>query len=178
MAADIRSLPVPDAAFDAIVVSKVFQHVADWQRACVELLRVLRRGGVLIELRDRGVYGNAVRRHFAARADALGFRQRYPGLSPQDRKPLVELLCQRGCTPVAVDVADLRWTRPVRLGEALDQLRQRLFAEFWYLPDEVYDRIVSETADWLDEQPGGPAQIEVMTPYLSLEVFRKGVMSD
>ena len=178
MAADIRSLPVQDATFDAIVVSKVFQHVQDWPRACLELLRVLRGGGSLIELRDRGAFGNAVRRHFAARADALGFRQRYLGLAPHDRKPLAELLCRHGCLRVAVDVTDLTWTKAIRLGDTLDQLRQRLFAEFWYLPDEVYDRILAETADWLDHQPGGPAQLEVMTPYLSLEVFRKGVTTN
>jgi ubiquinone/menaquinone biosynthesis C-methylase UbiE len=175
IAADIRSLPVPNDTFDAIVVSKVFQHVQDWQRACVELLRVLRSGGALIELRDRGVFGNALRRHFAARADALGYIRRYVGLSPQDRTPLAEFLRQHGCMRMSVDDTDLTWTRVIRLGDALDQLRLRLFAEFWYLPDDVYDHILAETAVWLDQHPDGPAQLEVMTPYLSLEVFRKGV---
>jgi SAM-dependent methyltransferase len=136
VAADVRALPVPDATFDAIVVSKLFQHIQNWQRACIELLRVLRRGGLFVEVRDRGTSGNAVRRHFAARADALGHGQRYVGLAPRDRTP-------------------------------------RLFAEFWYLPDDVHDRILAETAAWPDEEPGGSAQLEVMTPHLSLEVFRK-----
>ena len=60
----------------------------------------------------------------------------------------------------------------IRHGDALDQL-QRLFAEYWYLPEDVHDRILAETADWLDEQPGGAAQFEVMAPYLSPDVFRK-----
>jgi SAM-dependent methyltransferase len=173
MAADVRALPVQDETFDAVVVSKLFQHVQDWQGACLEFLRVLRRGGCLIELRDRGASGNAVRRHFAARADALGFGQRYLGLVPHDRTPLTELLCARGCTRMPVDTTDLTWRWPVSLGDVLDQLRERLFAEFWYLPDHVYDRILAETAEWLKAQPGGSAQLEVMTPYLSLEVFRK-----
>ncbi len=38
--ADVRALPLHGDCFDAVVVSKLFQHVADWQRACRELLRV------------------------------------------------------------------------------------------------------------------------------------------
>jgi SAM-dependent methyltransferase len=173
MAADVRALPVQDEMFDAIVVSKLFQHIQDWQRACLEFLRALRRGGSIVEIRDRGAFGNAVRRHFAARADALGFSQRFVGLAPHDWALLAEFLCARGCTRMTVDVTGLTWTRAIRHGDALDQLEQRLFAEFWYLPEDVHDRILAETADWLDEQPGGAAQFEIMTPYLSLEVFRK-----
>jgi SAM-dependent methyltransferase len=173
MAADVRALLVPGETFDAIDVSKLFQHVQDWEAACLEFLRVLRRDGLVIEIRDRGAFGNAVRRRFAVRADALGFSQRFVGLAPHDRTALAEFLCARGCTRMTVDVTGLTWTRAIRHGDALDQLRQRLFAEFWYLPEDVHDRILAETADWLDEQPGGAAQFEVMAPYLSLEVFRK-----
>jgi len=173
--ADVCALPAPDEAFDAVVFSKLLQHVRDWKGACAEFLRVLRAGGCIVEVRDRGLFGNAVRRHFAARADALGHVTRYVGLDPRDRLPLGDFLLGRGCERIAVDVTDLRWTRPVRFGEALDQLRDRVFAEFWYLPDDVHHRLLAATADWIERQPEGRATVEVMTPHLSLEVFRKVV---
>jgi ubiquinone/menaquinone biosynthesis C-methylase UbiE len=173
--ADVRSLPEPDGVGDAVVVSKLFQHVQDWQGACRELLRVLRSGGCFIELNDRGAFGNAVRRHFAECADASGHRQRYVGLDPHDRGALVAFLLAHGCEEIAVDTTDLKWKKAISHGEALDQLQERLFAEFWYLPNDAYERILADTAHWVDGQPEGRDKIEILSPYLSLQVFRKSI---
>lgn len=173
--ADVRSLPESDEAGHAVVVSKLFQHVQDWQGACRELLRVLRPGGCFIELNDRGAFGNSVRRHFAGCADALGPTQRYVGLDPHDRDPLIAFLLAQGCEEVSVDTTDLKWKKAISYGEALDQLQQRLFAEFWYLPDDAYEGILADTAYWVDRQPEGRNNIEILAPYLSLQVFRKPI---
>jgi ubiquinone/menaquinone biosynthesis C-methylase UbiE len=170
---DVRSLPESDGACSAVVVSKLFQHVQDWQSACRELLRVLRPGGCLIELNDRGAFGNSVRRHFAGCADGLGHTQRYVGLNPHDRDALITFFLAQDCEHVSVDTTDLRWRKAISYGEALDQLRERLFAEFWYLPNEAYERILADTAHWVDLQPEGRNKIEELAPYLSLQVFRK-----
>jgi ubiquinone/menaquinone biosynthesis C-methylase UbiE len=171
--ADVRSLPEPDGTCDAVVLSKLLQHVEDWQSACRELLRVLRPGGCVIELNDRGAFGNSVRKHFARCADALGRMQRYVGLDPHDREPLRAFLVAQGCEAVSVDTTDLSWKKAISYGEALDQLQERLFAEFWYLPDDAYECILADTAHWVDGQPEGRRKIELLAPYLSLQVFRK-----
>jgi len=173
--ADVRSLPESDGTCDAVVLSKLLQHVEDWQSACRELLRVLRPGGCLIELNDRGAFGNSVRKHFARCADASERTQRYLGLDPHDREPLTAFLMAQGCEAVSVDTTDLKWEKAISYGEALDQLQERLFAEFWYLPNAAYDRILADTAHWVDSQPEGRSRIEVLAPYLSLQVFRKAV---
>jgi ubiquinone/menaquinone biosynthesis C-methylase UbiE len=175
--ADVRSLPEPDGASDAIVLSKLFQHVEDWRSACRELLRVLRPGGCFIEMNDRGAFGNTVRTQFGRCADALGHRQRYVGLDPHDRNPLVEFLVAQGCEEVPVDTIDLKWKKTISYGEALDQLQERLFAEFWYLPKDAYERLIADTARWVDSQPEGRRTIEKLMPYLSLQVFRKPIES-
>jgi ubiquinone/menaquinone biosynthesis C-methylase UbiE len=46
--ADATSLPFPEASFDAALSFIMLHHVVDWERALVELVRVLRPGGVLI----------------------------------------------------------------------------------------------------------------------------------
>lgn len=61
----------------------------------------------------------------------------------------------------------------MRYGDAWDQLRERLFAEFWCLPDAAYDQILADTADWIEAQPDGRDTIVETRPYLSADLFRK-----
>lgn len=46
--ADLHDLPVPDAAFDAVICTEVLEHVAEPARVLDELVRVLRPGGSLL----------------------------------------------------------------------------------------------------------------------------------
>ncbi|MGE0718569.1 MAG: class I SAM-dependent methyltransferase [Alphaproteobacteria bacterium] len=167
--ADVRALPEAGGAFDAVVVSKLFMHVADWRAACRETLRVLRPGGTFVHLAERGAFANPVRRYFAAAADALGFVERFPGL--RDRRVLVRFLEEAGCTTVAVDLADLRWEKPVVYGDVLRQFEERLFAEFWYLPDDIYACLLRRTAAWVDGLPEGRATTATLTPWLEADVL-------
>ena len=52
--ADIESLPFADAAFDAVFVTEVMEHLATPQKALGEILRVLKPGGrLLVSLPNR-----------------------------------------------------------------------------------------------------------------------------
>src|SRR6202044_1040319 len=130
---DVRSIQAENNRFDAAVVSKLFQHVQHWPQACCELIRVVRSGGYIIQVNERGAFGNAVRRYFAQRADELGFKGRYVGLNPHSEDELSSFMQSPNCQPVAVDMSDLRWNISISYGEALSRIRERLFAEFWYL---------------------------------------------
>lgn len=79
------------------------------------------------------------------------------------------LLLAEGCEEVSVEMTDLRWNKAISYDEALNQLQERFFAEFWYLPDDAYDRILTDTAQWIDGQPEGRNRIEILSPYLSLQ---------
>jgi hypothetical protein len=65
----------------------------------------------------------------------------------------------------------------ISYGEALSQLGERLFAEFWSLPREAYERMLAATARWVDEQPEGRSKVEVMAPHVSVQAFRKPLHS-
>ena len=170
---DVRDIPLESGSVDAVVVSKLFQHIQDWKRACRELIRVARPGACLIQINERGAFGNAVRRHFARRADELGYAGRYLGLDPHRNTELPAYMKAEGCEVVPFDVSDLRWTSDISYGEAFARLQDRLYAEFWYLPEAVHDRLLSETIAWIDTHPEGRNTIDHLSPYLVVEVFRR-----
>ena len=67
---------------------------------------------------------------------------------------------------------DLGWRFDVTAGETIRGLRERLFAEFWYLPEAIHAQALADTLAWVDLQPGGLEARQTMSPWLSVEVFR------
>ena len=169
---DARDIPLDTHSIDAVVVSKLFQHIEDWRGACRELIRVAKPGACIVQINERGAFGNAVRRHFSRRADELGYAGRYLGLNPHERSELVTLMEAEGCQTIPFDASDLRWTVDISYGEVIRRLQERLYAEFWYLPEEVHARLISETLAWIDTRPEGHDTVDHLTPYLYVEVFR------
>lgn len=169
---DVREIPNDDAVFDAVVVSKLFQHVRDWRGACRELVRVTRPGGCVVQINERGAFGNAVRREFSRRADERGFTGRFLGVNPHADDELISYMTRLGCDAVPVDMPDLGWEVRITHGEAIRQIQQRLFAEFWYLPSDVYDGLAAEVIAWVDSRPGGRQTVECLRPRLVVHAFK------
>jgi len=175
---DVRDIALDTHSIDAIVVSKLFQHIEDWKDACRELIRVARPGACIIQINERGAFGNAVRRYFARRADELGHAGRYLGLNPHKEAELRALMEVEGCMAIRFDASDLRWVTDISYGEALRRLQDWLYAEFWYLPDAVHRQLMTETSAWIEAQPEGRRTIERLSPYLVVEVFRTPAQGD
>lgn len=170
--ADACHLPESSGSADGIVVSKLLQHIENWQRACHEMIRAARPGASIVHINERAAFGDAVRRHFRERASELGFTRRYVGLDPHSRTELDAFMRAQNCEPIDIDTLDIQWETDISYGEALDRIREGLFAEFWYLPAEVHDRIVADTASWIAAQSNGPATIDRLSPHISVQVFR------
>jgi ubiquinone/menaquinone biosynthesis C-methylase UbiE len=170
---DVRDISLGSGSVDAVVVSKLFQHIEDWKGACRELIRVVRLGACIIQINERGAFGNAVRRYFARRADELGYAGRYLGLNPHRNAELPAHMEAEGCEAIPFDASDLRWTIDISYGEAFARLQDRLYAEFWYLPEAVHNQLLSETMAWIDTHSEGRSAIDHLSPYLVVEVFRR-----
>lgn len=169
--ADVRRIPDDDGSFDGIVVSKLFQHVEHWREGARELLRVLKPGACILSINETGAFKNPVRQFFSARADSLGYAQRFLGV--QDKIELAAFFAQAGCEILSYGVDDLGWSIESDYGEAFDRIDEGLFAEFWYLPELVRARVLAETAHWIRQQPQGRETPIHMTPHLTAEIFRK-----
>jgi ubiquinone/menaquinone biosynthesis C-methylase UbiE len=169
---DARNIPADDDSFDAAVVSKLFQHVQDWHQVCRELIRVVRPGSYIVQINERGAFGNSVRRHFSLKADEFGFNGRYAGLRPNSPGELSAFMASQGCRPAPVDMSDLRWDVTISNGEALSRIREGLFAEFWRLPPEVHHRLIADTLSWIETLPDGLNTVDRLNPYLVVEVFQ------
>jgi ubiquinone/menaquinone biosynthesis C-methylase UbiE len=170
LAEDVRALPFDTASFDAVVVSKLFQHVGGWTDAVDELRRVTAPGGLFLHINEKGAFTNAVRSTFSLLAKADGFGSSYPGFL--DRTELPRYLAASGARRVDVDVSDLSWTKEISYRDALANLRLRLHSEYWSIPGDRYEELLRETATWIDEQSGGSDTVEVLTPHLTAEIFR------
>lgn len=167
---DVRMLPFDSGHFDAVVVSKLFQHVGGWTDAVDELHRVTVAGGLFLHINEKGAFKNAVRSTFSRLASGEGFGSSYPGFL--DRTQLPRHLEAAGASPVEVDQSGLSWTKEITYRDALEHLRLRLHSEFWSIPDDQYEEFLDQTSTWVDEQEQGADTVEVLTPYLTAEIFR------
>ena len=166
---DVRSLEDPNNSYDGVVISKLFQHVGDWQSAVDELMRVTRDGGLFMHINEKGAFKHAVRRQFSARCRKRGYTDLYVGI--RDRSQLGAYLIAQGAAPLTIDTQDLAWEKTITYGTALEHLRLKLHSEYWALPDEVCDRILQEVRAWVHAQSEGANTVETMRPYLAAELF-------
>lgn len=167
---DVRRLPEPDETFDGAVVAKLFQHVGKWQAGIREVVRVLKPGACAFLLDERGPK-NPVREHFAARLKEVGISPRLPGT--RDAAEVASAFENEGCRAEPFETSGLSWRAQSRLGDALDQLRHRLSAEFWSIEKADYEDALNATTAWVEAQPGGREAGAAVEPHLSVFVFRK-----
>jgi ubiquinone/menaquinone biosynthesis C-methylase UbiE len=169
LVADVRRLPEPDRTFDGAVAAKLFQHVGDWRLGVCEIVRVLKPGACVFVLDERGPK-NPVREAFAQRLKHAGVSPHLPG--SRDAREIAAAFVEEGCRSEPFDAAGLTWNVEFRFGDALAQLRDRLSAEFWSVPDAEYQRALAAAAAAVNAQPQGEKTMAVIEPHLSVAVFR------
>jgi ubiquinone/menaquinone biosynthesis C-methylase UbiE len=167
--ADARRLPIPSHSADAAISSKLLMHVPQWQLAVAEIVRVVKPKGYFFHIYERGAFINQVRSRFAAVCDALGYKNRHPGLQREEH--LTNYLTSLGARPFALGGSALRWSKRVSYHEAISGFEDRLFGEFWELKDSVYDCILQLVKEWAANQPDGLDTVELMTPSIEIDAF-------
>jgi SAM-dependent methyltransferase len=143
--ADATGLPFGDNTFGSAIASHVLHLIPSWRSAVNELLRVVRRPGVVVASRGgRGVgeeWTRAVRRHFfeAARSE-----HRSPGA---DRIEEVDLyMRERGAEVRELRLPGVEGTSSV--AEVIGGLEAGYFSACWAIDDETRRVAAVKTREW------------------------------
>lgn len=166
---DARRLDFKDNTFDATIASKLFQHIRDWQGAIEEILRVTKPGGYFIYINETGAFRNKVRKKAESLANQPGYAHRYLGVT--DRQTLKDYFLSKGCVCSTIDTSSLKWHKKITHGRMFKDFEDRLFAEFWYMPEDDYTSMLMSLREWIDTQPHGMETIEETHPSLRVDTY-------
>jgi ubiquinone/menaquinone biosynthesis C-methylase UbiE len=149
---DMTALPFHDASFDVVIAVHVFQLVDGWQQALLEVMRVIRPGGVFLHCWDEFVnvevwpvgetWGKIVRE--------LGGDIKRPGA--EERSDVTAWLKEHRLQPQEIPV--VQWEVIQTPREALDQVTRRLWSSTWVVPDDIFAESVVRLESWAKDYFG------------------------
>ena len=139
-------LPFRTASFDMGSWTHVLHLIPRWRAALDEALRVVRPGGLLIDLRTTG--GPHLRRlseEYERRARALGWRSRTWGV--RNRPPIARYLERSGARPLPRSPR-WDWSEPVTARTALRFLGLRIYSRIRSFPVSGHRAVMHELRPW------------------------------
>jgi ubiquinone/menaquinone biosynthesis C-methylase UbiE len=149
---DMTALPFHDASFDVVLAVHVFQLVDGWQKALLEVLRVIRPGGVFLHCWDEFVNKEAwpVGETWGKIVHELGGDIKRPGV--EERSDVTAWLKEFGLQPQEIPV--LQWEVTETPREALEQVTRRLWSSTWVVPDDIFAESVMRLESWAKDYFG------------------------
>ena len=164
-----QNIPFPDNSFDTCLSSKLFLHMENWQKAVSEIFRVLKKTGCFIYMNEIGFFSNNVRKQFRLLADENGYRKRFLGEYDLDKISSHIMNC--GFQYKQYKTPELSWQKTISYQEAYAEIENKSFAEFWMIPENLYDEMLISLADWINKQETGKRTVQQMHPELVLDVY-------
>jgi SAM-dependent methyltransferase len=150
--ADASRLPFPTAHFDAVLTVHVVHLIAPWQEALREFRRVLRPGGVYLNVKTSANAGPSIREqmrnYWRKCVEAHGAPVHQPGV--RDYREFLDQLRSMGAELSEVEV--VRYSRSYTLREEMERFRARVYSEAWYIPDDVHENSMRELQSWVDRE--------------------------
>jgi ubiquinone/menaquinone biosynthesis C-methylase UbiE len=152
--ADASRMPFPTGHFDALLTVHVLHLIAPWQEALQEFKRVLRPGGIYLNVRTYERAGFSIReqmRNFWREwVEAQGVKIHQPGV--RDHQVFLKELKSLGVRLEEVEV--VRYSLSYTLREELGRYNARVYSDAWQLPDEVHAASMRELRNWVDREYG------------------------
>ena len=148
--ADVTSLPLASATFDAVVTTHLFYFIRNWKEAIAEILRVVRDGGPTILI------------HTGMGMEIPLLNQRYKELCAEQGCPInsVGIKSTREvvdyCEHIGCRVEQVRnrwqWTAHIRLKDALGYMKARAYSFTTFAPNTVHSVAIERLACELQQQ--------------------------
>jgi ubiquinone/menaquinone biosynthesis C-methylase UbiE len=149
---DMTALPFCDASFDVVLAVHVFQLVDGWQRALLEVFRVIRTGGVFLHCWDEFVNVEPwpIGETWAKFVRELGYEVKRPGA--EERSDVTNWLKEHGLQSQEIPV--VQWEVSQTPRQALDQVTRRLWSSTWVVPDDIFAQSVARLESWAKDYFG------------------------
>jgi ubiquinone/menaquinone biosynthesis C-methylase UbiE len=149
---DMTALPFRDASFDVVLAVHVFQLVDGWQQALLEVLRVIRPGGVFLHCWDEFVNAEAwpVGETWGKIVRKFGGEVKRPGA--EQRSDVTTWLKEHALQPQEIPV--VQWEVMQTPREALEQVTRRLWSSTWVVPDDIFAASVVRLESWAKDYFG------------------------
>jgi len=146
---DAAFLPFPANRFDAILTVHVMHLIGPWREALREFKRVLREGGIFLNVRTYESVGESIRwrirDHWRSWLKEHGVDIRHPGA--QDEEEIRAELRRMGARLKEVEV--VRFPHRYSLRLQLDRYAGRVFSDTWSVPEDLYQASLDELRDWV-----------------------------
>lgn len=151
---DAAFLPFPSTHFGALLTVHVMHLIGPWREALREFKRVLRAGGVFLNVGtyapiSRSIRG-LMRDHWRDWLKTQGVEIRHPGA--QDQEEIRSELGRMGAQWKEVEV--VRFPHRYTLRLELDRYTRRVFSDTWSVPDDLYQASLNELGDWVRREYG------------------------
>ncbi len=149
---DMTALPFQDASFDVVLAVHVFQLVDGWQQALLEVLRVIRPGGVFLHCWDEFVNVETwpVGETWGKIVHELGGDIKRPGA--EERSDVTTWLKEHALQPQEIPV--VQWEVMQTPRESLEQVTRRLWSSTWVVPDDIFAESVVRLENWAKDYFG------------------------
>jgi ubiquinone/menaquinone biosynthesis C-methylase UbiE len=151
---DAAFLPFQSDHFEALLVVHVMHLIGPWKEALREFKRVLKPGGVFLNVSTYEPVGKSIRRemrvHWRDWLKSKGFDTRHPGAQSDDEYQAE--LRSLGARTKEVEV--VRFLRISTLRIELDRYEARVFSNTWSVPEGLYQASISDLRDWVVHEYG------------------------
>lgn len=144
---DARQLPFVDEAVDVIMINNLLHLVEGWQQVLLDAVRVMKRGGVLLQGRD---WLDPNSRAFQLRNK---LRQIVGTLDPSMRPTsaagptLMQTLAQMGGKP-SPEIMVASWHEPESIERTLQKMALRQHNETWSLDESLLRVALDQLTEW------------------------------
>ena len=152
--ADASLLPFLTAHFDVVLTVHVMHLIPPWREALREFRRVLKPGGVYLNVKTWAPAGVSVREQIRAYwrewLRTQGVDARHVGLWDQTefRQEL------QGLGGHLTEVEAIRYALPFKIREELTRFASRTSSETWDIPDAIFDASLDELRTWVGGEFG------------------------
>lgn len=176
--ADAAQLPFPSAAFDLVMTVHVLHLIPSWREALREFFRLLRPGGIYLNVKTWAAAGvsirDQVRRHWRDWLKARGVDASPPGL--QGSEDLAEALRSLGADLTEVEV--VRYPLVFTLRQELERFASRIGSDAWEVPDALFEASLQDLRAWVDDEYGSLDETREDQQLFAIQIARFPPASD